>query len=351
MAELGAGDRARDPRPAAHADEDVLRLRALVRRRAERPHVPGLPGAPGRAADAQRAGGPLRAADRAGAGLRDRPAVDLPPQELLLSRQPEGLPDQPVRHPACDRRAAGRRPHPPRPPRGGRREADPRSASRAGSTAPAHRSSTSTAAARRWSRSSPSPTCATARTAREWLAAPARDDQADRRLGREHGGGEPALRRQHLACAPPAPRSSGTKTELKNMNSFRFIERGIAAELERQAGLLEAGRAGRAGDASLRPAHRRADLAALEGVRARLPLLPRARPRAAGADRGDARREARESLPELPAARRAALPATSSACPRSRATSSPSTPSSPRTSSARCAAAAGRRRRARSRTG
>jgi aspartyl-tRNA(Asn)/glutamyl-tRNA(Gln) amidotransferase subunit B len=33
----------------------------------------------------------------------------------------------------------------------------------------------------------------------------------------------------------------GTKTELKNMNSFRFLERGIAAELERQGALLEAG--------------------------------------------------------------------------------------------------------------
>ncbi len=33
----------------------------------------------------------------------------------------------------------------------------------------------------------------------------------------------------------------GTKTELKNMNSFRFLERGIAAEQERQGALLEAG--------------------------------------------------------------------------------------------------------------
>jgi aspartyl-tRNA(Asn)/glutamyl-tRNA(Gln) amidotransferase subunit B len=33
----------------------------------------------------------------------------------------------------------------------------------------------------------------------------------------------------------------GTKTELKNMNSFRFLERGIAAELERQGAILEAG--------------------------------------------------------------------------------------------------------------
>src|SRR5262249_52761940 len=33
----------------------------------------------------------------------------------------------------------------------------------------------------------------------------------------------------------------GVKTELKNMNSFRFLERGIEAELERQRVLLEGG--------------------------------------------------------------------------------------------------------------
>ena len=35
--------------------------------------------------------------------------------------------------------------------------------------------------------------------------------------------------------------SFGTKTELKNMNSFRYVERGLTRELERQQGILEEG--------------------------------------------------------------------------------------------------------------
>jgi aspartyl-tRNA(Asn)/glutamyl-tRNA(Gln) amidotransferase subunit B len=35
----------------------------------------------------------------------------------------------------------------------------------------------------------------------------------------------------------------GTKTELKNMNSFRYLERGVRAEIERQIGRLEGGEA------------------------------------------------------------------------------------------------------------
>ena len=99
----------------------------------------------------------------AGARLRDRSALDLPPQELLLPRPAEGLPDQPVRHSARRGRAARRRPDPSRPPRGGRGQAqprrrvgaDPRLRRLAGRLQPRRHA--------RWSRSSPSPTSTTRR--------------------------------------------------------------------------------------------------------------------------------------------------------------------------------------------
>jgi aspartyl-tRNA(Asn)/glutamyl-tRNA(Gln) amidotransferase subunit B len=47
----------------------------------------------------------------------------------------------------------------------------------------------------------------------------------------------------NVSLRPPGGGELGVKTELKNMNSFRFLERGIQAELERQAELLEAGEA------------------------------------------------------------------------------------------------------------
>ena len=133
----------------------------------------------------------------------------------------------------------------------------------------------------------------------------ARDAAPARRLRREHGGGLAALRRQRLHPPERAPTELGTKTELKNMNSFRFLEQGINAEIERQIALLEAGETVVQETLHFDPRTGRAAPAALQGGGARLPLLPRARPRAAGADRGDARAAARAALPELPAERAA----------------------------------------------
>jgi aspartyl-tRNA(Asn)/glutamyl-tRNA(Gln) amidotransferase subunit B len=45
----------------------------------------------------------------------------------------------------------------------------------------------------------------------------------------------------NVSVRPQGTTKLGTKTELKNMNSFRFVERGIRAEIERQIALLEAG--------------------------------------------------------------------------------------------------------------
>ncbi len=45
----------------------------------------------------------------------------------------------------------------------------------------------------------------------------------------------------NISVRPAGTTELGTKTELKNMNSFRFIERGINAEVARQIALLEAG--------------------------------------------------------------------------------------------------------------
>jgi aspartyl-tRNA(Asn)/glutamyl-tRNA(Gln) amidotransferase subunit B len=45
----------------------------------------------------------------------------------------------------------------------------------------------------------------------------------------------------NISLRPSGTERLGVKTELKNMNSFRFIERGVRAEIERQRGILEGG--------------------------------------------------------------------------------------------------------------
>ena len=45
----------------------------------------------------------------------------------------------------------------------------------------------------------------------------------------------------NVSIRPAGSDELGTKTELKNMNSFRFLERGVDAEIARQRGIVEAG--------------------------------------------------------------------------------------------------------------
>ena len=66
----------------------------------------------------------------------------------------------------------------------------------------------------------------------------------------------------------------GTRAEIKNLNSFRFVERAINYEVARQIELHRVRRQGGAGDAPLRPGQGRDALHALQGRGQRLPLLP-----------------------------------------------------------------------------
>ncbi|MGN6216224.1 MAG: Asp-tRNA(Asn)/Glu-tRNA(Gln) amidotransferase subunit GatB [Solirubrobacterales bacterium] len=106
----------------------------------------------------------------------------------------------------------------------------------------------------------------------------------------------------NVSVRPAGSEELGTKTELKNMNSFRFLQRGIEAELQRQRGVIEAG--GRVEQETLHFDPRSGELTPLRSKEEAhdyryfpepdlVPLAPTE----------EMLREAREALPELPAAR------------------------------------------------
>ena len=280
---------------------------------AEHPHLPGLPGA-ARAPCRRSTGGPSSTSSRPGwRSARPYPDGDaLGPQELLLPGSAQGLPDQPVR-PAARVEGPARRSTPRRAvSRSGITRAhleedtaklDPRDRR---ATASGSASSTSTAPGRRSWRSSPSPDIRTAErraaTPRSCSCSCARSGRPTRTWSAARCGSRRTSRSGRAGTEP-----FGTRVEVKNMNSFRAVERAIAFEIERQAAALDARRAARsrrraagttAGSATYRMR--------LKEDLGRLPLLPGARPAAAARRCGLARRASGRRLPELPAARRAA---------------------------------------------
>jgi len=106
----------------------------------------------------------------------------------------------------------------------------------------------------------------------------------------------------NVSLRPAGEATLGTKTELKNMNSFRFLERGIAAEIARQERLLREG-----GEVEQETLHFDPQSGALSALRSKEeahdyryfpePDLVPIAPTEAMLER------ARSALPELPAAR------------------------------------------------
>jgi aspartyl-tRNA(Asn)/glutamyl-tRNA(Gln) amidotransferase subunit B len=106
----------------------------------------------------------------------------------------------------------------------------------------------------------------------------------------------------NVSVRPTGEATLGTKTELKNMNSFRFLERGIVAEIERQEAVLHGG-----GQVEQETLHFDPRSGALSSLRSKeeahdyryfpepdlVPLAPTA----------EMLERARSALPELPAAR------------------------------------------------
>ncbi len=141
-----------------------------------------------------------------------------------------------------------------------------------------------------------------AAAAREWL-------QTLRATVKRIGASDVNMEEGSLRCdanvslRPLGTTELGVKTELKNMNSFRYLERGVEAELERQAALLDAGEA--VDQETLHFDPRSGDLTSLRSKEEAhdyryfpepdlVPMAPTETMVAA----------ARESLPELPARRR-----------------------------------------------
>ena len=108
----------------------------------------------------------------------------------------------------------------------------------------------------------------------------------------------------NVSVRPVGSDELGTKTELKNMNSFRFVQRGIEAELGRQRDIVEAG--GRVEQETLHFDPASGELTSLRSKEEAHDYRYFPEPDLVAIVATEAMIEAaRESLPELPAARQA----------------------------------------------
>ena len=109
----------------------------------------------------------------------------------------------------------------------------------------------------------------------------------------------------NVSLRPKGSATLGTKTELKNMNSFRFLERGIEAEIERQEKILSDG-----GQVEQETLHFDPQSGALSSLRSKeeahdYRYFPEPDLVAGGADAGDARPRPHRAARAARGARRA----------------------------------------------
>ena len=232
--------RAGDPRPAGHADQDVLPLPRPASATEPNSHVcPVCLGMPGVLPVMNRQAVEYSIRTGLALGCQIARLHQVGPQELLLPRPAQELPDQPVRPAAVRRRRLRRahrqdgatqpRPHPPRPPRGGRRQEPPRAARH-------HTSVDLNRAGTPLLEIVTEPDLASAEEALRLLRRAAAAGPLPGRQRGQHADGPHALRAEHQRAhhRTTAASTARPSCEVKNLNSFRAVRDAIAYEIERQ---------------------------------------------------------------------------------------------------------------------
>ena len=130
----------------------------------------------------------------------------------------------------------------------------------------------------------------------------------------------------NVSIRPRGQQTLGTKVEVKNVNSFRFVKQALEYEIERQAEVLDSGGVIVQETRLYNPARGPHLPHALQGARPRLPLFPRARPAPAHRRSAPARTPSAPPSPSFP---RPSASASSPNTASAKATPPPSPPPRP----------------------